>query len=590
MSLLSTINSPSDLTALDDKALRRLADELRAELIQSVSKSGGHLGSNLGVVELTVAVHAVFNAPHDRIIWDVGHQTYIHKILTGRRHKLPSIRQEGGLSGFTKRSESEFDPFGAAHSSTSISAALGMAEASRLKGETRNVVAIIGDGAMSAGMAFEAINNAGVSKSKMLVILNDNDLSISEPTGALSQHLASQSGEVSQNLFTNLGFAYTGPIDGHDILALMSALQQYQKSNSQKPVLLHVKTRKGAGYPPAENAADKYHGVGGFDVTTGQQTAKKSAKTYSSVFAEALTGHARGDQNVVAISAAMLSGTGLESFQNEFPDRTFDVGIAEQHAVTFAAGLACEGIKPFCALYSTFLQRAYDQVVHDVAIQNLPVRFAIDRAGYVGADGATHAGSFDLSMLTCLPNFIVMAPSDADELKKMIALAVDYDDGPCAFRYPRGEAMSPPEPFAGPPIKIGKGRIVKQGTRVAILSLGTRLQASLDAASRLDELGFSTTVADARFAKPVDAGLVSRIAKEHELLITVEEGAIGGFSASVMQQLSKTGLLDGKIKVRAVMMPDHFIDHASQASQLNTAGLDAEGIVRTSLDALNFNQ
>jgi 1-deoxy-D-xylulose-5-phosphate synthase len=621
--LLDTIDVPADLRKLDPKQLRQVADELRHETIDAVSVTGGHLGAGLGVVELTVALHYVFETPHDRVIWDVGHQAYPHKILTGRRDRIRTLRQGGGLSGFTKRSESEYDPFGAAHSSTSISAGLGMAVARDLKGEKRNVIAVIGDGSMSAGMAYEAMNNAGAIKSRLIVILNDNDMSIAPPVGALSAYLsrlisshsyrglrhfakdvvkhlpepmqraAKRAEEYARGivtggtLFEELGFYYVGPIDGHNLDHLLPVLQNIRDWDEEAPVLVHVVTEKGHGYAPASMTADKLHAVSKFDVVTGAQAkAKAGPPTYTKVYGQSLIQEAEADPKIVAITGAMPSGTGLDLFGAAFPERCFDVGIAEQHAVTFAAGLASEGLKPFATIYSTFLQRAYDQVVHDVAIQSLPVRFAIDRAGLVGADGATHAGSFDLTYLGCLPGFVVMAPSDEAELKHMIATAVQIDDRPSAVRYPRGEGVGVPLPERGIPLEIGKGRIVREGTKIAILSLGTRLQECLKAADELAARGLSTTVADARFAKPLDTDLVDRLAREHEVLITVEEGAIGGFSAQVLQHLAESGVLDSGLKVRPMVLPDVFIDHDAPYAQYETAGLNATGIVATAIAAL----
>ncbi|MDX2205099.1 MAG: 1-deoxy-D-xylulose-5-phosphate synthase [Hyphomicrobiaceae bacterium] len=620
--LLDSVTTPEDLRRVPEKDLRQLADELRQETIDAVSVTGGHLGAGLGVVELTVALHHVFDTPHDRLIWDVGHQAYPHKILTGRRDRIRTLRQGGGLSGFTRRAESTYDPFGAAHSSTSISAGLGMAVARDLKGETRNVVCVIGDGAMSAGMAYEAMNNAGARNERLIVILNDNDMSIAPPVGALSNYLAriSSSGtylhlrdiakQLARNLpkawerraaraeemtrtlwaggtlFEELGFYYVGPIDGHDLYTLLSVLRNVRDAR-QGPILVHVVTKKGKGYPPAEASDDKYHGVNRFNVVTGAQvTVKPNAPSYTRVFANSLIEAARGDDKIVAVTAAMASGTGLDLFGREFPERTFDVGIAEQHAVTFAAGLATEGFKPFAAIYSTFLQRAYDQVVHDVAIQRLPVRFAIDRAGLVGADGPTHAGSFDLAYLCCLPGFVVMAAADEAELKHMVATAVAIDDRPSAFRYPRGEGVGVALPPVGIPLEIGKGRVLREGSAVAILSLGTRLAECLKAADQLAALGLPATVADARFAKPLDQDLVARLARGHEMLITVEEGASGGFSAQVLQYLAVAGLLDSGLKVRPMMLPDTFIEHDKPERMYEAAGLNASGIVATVLATL----
>ncbi len=618
--LLDRVKTPADLRALPESELRRLADELRAETINAVSVTGGHLGAGLGVVELTVALHYVFDTPRDRLIWDVGHQAYPHKILTGRRDRIRTLRQAGGLSGFTKRTESEYDPFGAAHSSTSISAGLGMAVARDLAKGDNAVIAVIGDGAMSAGMAYEAMNNAGARQSRLIVILNDNDMSIAPPTGAMSAYLArlvsSQTYRSLRDaakqlarrlpkfiydkaklteeygrgfwtggtLFEELGFFYVGPIDGHNLDHLLPILKNV-RDMPDGPVLIHVVTKKGKGYGPAEAADDKYHGVSAFDVITGAQSKPKSnAPSYTRVFADALTAEAARDERIVAVTAAMPDGTGLDQFHNAYPDRTFDVGIAEQHAVTFAAGLASEGYKPFCAIYSTFLQRAYDQVVHDVAIQNLPVRFAIDRAGLVGADGSTHAGSFDVAALAALPNMTVMAAADEAELVHMIATCAAHDSGPIAVRYPRGEGVGVELPERGVPLPIGKGRILREGSRIAILSLGTRLAEALKAAEELASRGLSTTVADARFAKPIDRELVLRLAETHELLITVEEGSIGGFGSHVLSLLAETGALDNGLKVRTLMLPDVFQDQDKPDRMYAAAGLDAKGIVAKALE------
>jgi len=601
-----------------------VADELRAETIDAVSVTGGHLGAGLGVVELTVALHYVFNTPDDRLIWDVGHQAYPHKILTGRRDRIRTLRQGGGLSGFTKRAESDYDPFGAAHSSTSISAGLGMAVARDLKGGRNNVIAVIGDGAMSAGMAYEAMNNAGSMDSRLIIILNDNDMSIAPPVGGMSAYLARLiSGgaylsmrhlakEIAQmfpkrieesarraeeyargmatggTLFEELGLYYVGPIDGHNLDHLLPVLKNVRDAG-HGPILVHVVTQKGKGYGPAEAAEDKYHGVSKFDVITGTQAkAIANAPSYTKVFGESLIAHAEKDDKIVAITAAMPGGTGVDMFAEHFPTRTFDVGIAEQHAVTFAAGLATEGFKPFCAIYSTFLQRAYDQVVHDVAIQRLPVRFALDRAGLVGADGPTHAGAFDIAYLACLPDFVIMAPSDEAELKHMVATAVEIDDRPSAFRYPRGEGVGVDMPAIGTPLEIGRGRIIREGTKVAILSLGTRLAEAMKAAEQLAALGLSTTVADARFAKPLDEALVARLAREHEVLITVEEGSIGGFGSHVLNFLALSGALDRGLKVRPLAFPDVFIDHDKPEKMYEVAGLNAPSIVETALRALGL--
>jgi 1-deoxy-D-xylulose-5-phosphate synthase len=620
--LLDQIDSPADLRKLKESDLPQIADELRAETISAVSVTGGHLGAGLGVVELTVALHYVFNTPTDRVIWDVGHQAYPHKILTGRRERIRTLRQGGGLSGFTKRSESEYDPFGAAHSSTSISASLGMAVARDLSNGVNHVVAVIGDGAMSAGMAYEAMNNAGALGSRLIVVLNDNDMSIAPPTGAMSAYLArlvsgrayrSLRGAARQlarrlpkflydkarlteeygrnfwtggTLFEELGFYYVGPIDGHNLDHLLPILKNV-RDVQDGPVLVHVVTKKGKGYPPAEAAEDKYHGVSAFDVITGAQAKPKTnAPAYTRVFANALVEEARRDAKVVAITAAMPDGTGLDRMKAVFPDRVFDVGIAEQHAVTFAAGLATEGYRPFCAIYSTFLQRGYDQLVHDVAIQNLPVRFALDRAGLVGADGATHAGAFDIAFLACLPNMTVMAASDEAELVHMVATAAAHDSGPIALRYPRGEGVGVDLPKQGEVLPIGKGRVVREGSRIAILSLGTRLQEALKAADELAARGLSTTVADARFAKPLDRELILRLAATHKLLITIEEGAAGGFGAHVLTLLSDAGALEHGLKVRTMTLPDKFQDHDKPDRMYAAAGLDAKGIVAKAIAAL----
>jgi 1-deoxy-D-xylulose-5-phosphate synthase len=620
--LLDRVHTPADLRRLAENQLRQLADELRQETISAVSVTGGHLGAGLGVVELTVALHYVFDTPRDRLIWDVGHQAYPHKILTGRRDRIRTLRQGGGLSGFTKRAESEYDPFGAAHSSTSISSALGMAVARDLDGKSNNVIAVIGDGAMSAGMAYEAMNNAGARDSRLIVILNDNDMSIAPPVGAMSAYLArlisgrtyrtirrigkqvakvlpkyfewrvlrleefARSFVTGGTLFEELGFFYVGPIDGHNIDHLLPVLKNVRDA-SNGPILLHVVTQKGKGYAPAEASADKYHGVVKFDVATGAQAKSKSnAPQYTKVFAQSLIKEARKDDKIVAITAAMPSGTGLDLFGAEFPDRCFDVGIAEQHGVTFAAGLATEGYKPFATIYSTFLQRAYDQVVHDVAIQRLPVRFAMDRAGLVGADGPTHAGSFDVAYLGCLPGFVVMAAADEAELVHMVATAAAIDDRPSALRYPRGEGVGVDMPEEGIPLEIGRGRVVREGTSVALLSFGARLSECLAAAEELAAFGLSTTVADARFAKPLDTDLVLRLAREHEVLITIEESAIGGFAAHVMQALAEHGALDRGLKIRSMLLPDVFIDQDSPAAMYAKAGLDAKAIVAKVFEAL----
>jgi len=613
--MLDAIREPRDLRLHEEADLKQIAAELRAETINAVAVTGGHLGAGLGVIELTIALHYVFDTPSDKLIWDVGHQAYPHKILTGRRDRIRTLRTGGGLSGFTKRSESKYDAFGAAHSSTSISAALGMAAARDLKGETHNVIAVIGDGAMSAGMAYEAMNNAGTMNSRLIVVLNDNDMSIAPPVGAMSAYLARLiSGrtyrslreigkQLSQRLpkfvehhaakaegfargflaggtlFEELGFYYVGPIDGHNLDHLLPVLQNVRDAK-EGPILVHVVTQKGKGYPPAEASNDKYHGVVKFDVATGQQAKTKgNAPSYTKVFGESLVKEAAKDNRIVAVTAAMPSGTGVDIFEKAFPKRTFDVGIAEQHAVTFAAGLATEGYKPFCAIYSTFLQRAYDQVVHDVAIQRLPVRFAIDRAGLVGADGPTHAGSFDLAYLSCLPGFVLMAAADEAELVHMVATAVAVDDRPCAFRYPRGDGVGVDMPEAGIPLEIGKGRVIREGNKVALLSLGTRLAECSKAADELAAFGLTTTVADARFAKPLDVDLILSLAREHEVLITVEEGALGGFGSQVLQTLAEHGILDGGLKVRSMVLPDTFLDHDSPTAMYAKAGLDSAGIV-----------
>jgi 1-deoxy-D-xylulose-5-phosphate synthase len=623
--LLDLVKTPADLRRLDSGQLGQLADELRQETIDAVAVTGGHLGAGLGVIELTVAIHYVFNTPEDRLIWDVGHQAYPHKILTGRRDRIRTLRQGDGLSGFTKRAESEYDPFGAAHSSTSISAGLGMAVARDLASKSNNVIAVIGDGAMSAGMAYEAMNNAGAMNSRLIVILNDNDMSIAPPVGALSGYLARLvSGRTYRSvhhtvkrvakllppfleqravaieeyarglvtggtLFDELGFFYVGPIDGHNIDHLLPVLKNVRDAKDG-PFLVHVVTKKGKGYEPAEKSADKYHGVVKFDVATGAQAkSKAAAPAYTKVYAEALIKEAKKDEKIIAITAAMPSGTGLDLFAKEFPHRCFDVGIAEQHGVTFAAGLATEGFKPFVTIYSTFLQRAYDQVVHDVAIQRLPVRFAMDRAGLVGADGPTHAGAFDVAYLGCLPGFVIMAAADEADLVHMVATAAAIDDRPSALRYPRGEGMGVPMPAEGRPLEIGKGRVLREGTKVALFSFGARLAECLKAADELAALGLSTTVADARFAKPLDTELLLRLAREHEVLITIEEGAIGGFAAHVLQALARSGVLDGGIKLRSMLLPDEFIDQDSPATMYAKAGLDAKGIVATAFEALGQN-
>ncbi|HEY7084526.1 MAG TPA: 1-deoxy-D-xylulose-5-phosphate synthase [Hyphomicrobiaceae bacterium] len=627
--LLDRVKTPADLRGIPEKDLRQLVDELRQETIDVVSVTGGHLGAGLGVVELTVALHWIFDTPRDRLVWDVGHQAYPHKILTGRRDRIRTLRQGGGLSGFTKRAESEYDAFGAAHSSTSIAAGLGMAVARDLAGGANNVVCVIGDGAMSAGMAYEAMNNAGARNERLIVVLNDNDMSIAPPVGALSNYLAriSSSGtylhlrdiakqlakilpkswerraaraeEMTRTLWTGgtlfeeMGFYYVGPIDGHDLNVLLPVLRNVRDAR-QGPILVHIVTKKGKGYPPAEASDDKYHGVNRFNVITGAQVASKpNAPAYTKVFAQSLIEAARTDERIVAVTAAMPSGTGLDLFAKQFPERTFDVGIAEQHGVTFAAGLACEGFKPFAAIYSTFLQRAYDQVVHDVAIQRLPVRFALDRAGLVGADGPTHAGAFDIAYLGCLPGFVLMAAADEAELKHMVATAVAIDDRPCALRYPRGEGTGVELPARGQPLDIGKGRVVREGSAVALLSLGTRLGECLKAADQLAALGLPATVADARFAKPLDVALIRRLVHNHEVLITIEEGSVGGFGSFVLQYLAGEGLLDRGLKVRQMVLPDTFIDQDKPEKMYEVAGLNAPHIVATVLstlgrDARNF--
>ncbi|MFS8145439.1 1-deoxy-D-xylulose-5-phosphate synthase [Rhizobium sp. R635] len=620
--LLDQVIYPADLRKLEDRDLPQLAREVRDEMIDAVSRTGGHLGAGLGVVELTIAIHSVFDTPNDRLIFDVGHQCYPHKILTGRRDRIRTLRQENGLSGFTRRAESEYDPFGAAHSSTSISAGLGMAIAADLDKNDRRVIAVIGDGAMSAGMAYEALNNAGALDARLIVILNDNDMSIAPPTGAMSAYLARlASGRTYMGfrdfgkkltaylgknidraitravehargyvtggtMFEEMGFYHIGPIDGHSFEHLLPVLRNV-RDNGRGPVLIHVVTQKGKGYPPAEAAADKYHGVNKFDVITGAQArVKPNAPSYTSVFAEALVQEATLDDKIVGITAAMPNGTGLDKLAEAFPSRCFDVGIAEQHAVTFAAGLAAEGYKPFAALYSTFLQRAYDQVVHDVAIQGLPVRFPIDRAGFVGADGPTHAGSFDTAFLATLPGFVVMAAADEAELKHMVRTAAAYDAGPISFRYPRGEGVGVEMPVRGEILQIGKGRIVKEGAKVALLSFGTRLADCLLAAEDLDAAGLSTTVADARFAKPLDHDLIRQLARHHEMLITVEEGSVGGFGSQVMQFLAGEGLLDNGLKIRSLVMPDIWMEQAKPEAMHAHAGLDRAGIVSTVFRAL----
>ena len=585
--LLDSIANPPDIRNLSPHDLPALAAEVRADMIASVSKTGGHLGAGLGVVELTIALHYVFDTPKDILIWDVGHQAYPHKILTGRRARMGAIRQGGGLSGFTRRAESQYDPFGAGHSSTSISAGLGFAAGRDILGSDERVVAIIGDGAMSAGMAWEAINNAGAQKSRLIVILNDNDMSIAPPVGAMSKHFARlASGEDKSSMFEALGFHYVGPVDGHDLTALTPVLCAARDAD-EGPILIHVVTQKGKGYGPAEASSDKYHGVVKFDIATGAQAKSTPlAPAYTKVFADSLLREAARDPRIIGITAAMPAGAGLDGFAKAYPNRFFDVGIAEQHAVTFAAGLAAQGLKPFCAIYSTFLQRAYDQIVHDVALQNLNVRFAIDRAGLVGADGPTHAGAFDVSYLTCLPNMVVMAPSDEAELAGAVATAAAYDDGPIAFRYPRGEGTGVQIPAEPQAFSIGVGRMLRQGCDVALLSLGSRLGDALAAADELEKVGFSVSVADARFAKPIDAALVRELACSHQVLVTIEEGASGGFGAAVLQELSDSGLLD-RAKIRTLRLPDEFIEHDSPQAMLATAGLDKDGIVRTALTAFD---
>jgi 1-deoxy-D-xylulose-5-phosphate synthase len=623
--LLDLIDVPADLRRLDEAQLQQVVDELRSETIDAVSVTGGHLGAGLGVVELTVALHYVFDTPDDRLIWDVGHQAYPHKILTGRRQRIRTLRQRGGLSGFTRRAESEYDPFGAAHSSTSISAGLGMAVARDLDGRKNNVIAVIGDGAMSAGMAYEAMNNAGAMDQRLIVILNDNDMSIAPPVGAMSAYLSrllsgrtyltlrdigkqvtghlpkridrtiTRAVEHARNfltggtLFEELGFYYVGPIDGHNLDHLLPILKNVK--DAQGPILVHVVTQKGKGYAPAEASADKYHGVTTFDVITGAQSKPKAnAPSYTRIFAESLVREAQNDDRIVAVTAAMPAGTGLDLFAEAFPTRLFDVGIAEQHAVTFAAGLASEGYKPFCAIYSTFMQRAYDQIVHDVAIQNLPVRFALDRAGLVGADGPTHAGSFDVAYLGCVPNMVLMAAADEAELVHMVATAAAYDAGPIAFRYPRGEGVGVDLPAVGVPLAIGKGRLLREGTQVALLSYGTRLAECLKAAEDLAAYGLSASVADARFAKPLDTALVDRLARAHDMLITVEEGSVGGFGSFVLQHLAESGALDRGLKVRMMVLPDAFIEQDKPERMYAKAGLDARGIVAKVLETLGRDE
>lgn len=623
---LDKVQLPSDMKGLSIEALRHLADELRQETIHAVSQTGGHLGASLGVVELTVALHHVFDTPQDKLIWDVGHQAYPHKILTGRRKEMGQLRQVDGPSGFTRRSESPYDPFGAAHAATSISAALGFAVARDLKGESHNIIAVIGDGSMSAGMAYEALNNAGSMASRLIVILNDNDMSIAPPVGAMSGYLsrllssrpyhtfrkmakdvashlpksfetaARRAEEFARGmvtggtLFEELGFFYVGPVDGHNLDQLIPVLKNVRDRAESGPILLHAVTQKGRGYAPAEASADKYHGVNRFDVVTGiQHASKAAAPSYTKVFGESLIEEAQKDERIVAVTAAMPSGTGLDLFARKFPDRCFDVGIAEQHAVTFAAGMACDGLKPFVAVYSTFLQRGYDQVVHDVMLQNLPVRFALDRAGLVGADGATHAGAYDLAYLGCLPNMVIMAAADERELKHMVATAAALDDGPCAFRYPRGEGVGVDLSAPAQILEIGRGRVLREGTKVAILSLGTRLSEALKAADLLMAHGLTTTVADARFAKPVDANLVCQLARHHEVLITLEEGSMGGFATQVFHVLGAAGILDQGVKFRPMMLPDRLIDHDTPARQYEQAGLTAHHILAEALQAMGIH-
>lgn len=623
--LLDRVSTPADLKSLSRDELRQVADELRAEVIDAVSVTGGHLGAGLGVVELTVAIHATFETPNDRLIWDVGHQAYPHKVLTGRRDRIRTLRQKDGLSGFTRRAESEYDPFGAGHSSTSISAGLGMAVASDLKGEKRNVIAVIGDGAMSAGMAYEAMNNAGAMDARLIVILNDNDMSIAPPTGAMRSYLAKLvSGPVYRGfrdtaksitekmpklihetarkteefarsfftggtLFEELGFFYVGPIDGHNLNDLLDVLQNVRDAESG-PILVHVVTKKGKGYGPAESSADKYHGVNKFNVITGAQTKPQSnAPSYTSVFAQSLIEEAKADDRVVAVTAAMPNGTGLDKFAELFPTRTFDVGIAEQHAVTFAAGMATEGMKPFCAIYSTFLQRAYDQVIHDVAVQGLPVRFAIDRAGYVGADGPTHAGNYDAAYLGAIPGMVVMAAGDEAELRHMVATAAAYDEGPIAFRYPRGDGLGVELPPRGTVLEIGKGRVLREGKSVALVNFGTRLGEVIAAGEKLMAYGLNPTIADMRFLKPLDETLLARLAREHEVLISIEEGGIGGFGSHVATFLARNGMLDGKLKFRPLMIPDVFTEQAGVNDMYAVAGLDRAGIVATALTTLGID-
>jgi len=624
--LIKQINFPADLRKFGKDDLRQISDELRDELIDVVSETGGHLGAGLGVVELTVALHYAFDTPKDKLVWDVSHQCYPHKIITGRRERIKTLRKGGGLSGFTKRAESEYDPFGAAHSSTSISSTLGMAVAKKLSNNNNNVIAVIGDGAMSAGMAYEAMNNAGALKSKLIVVLNDNDMSIARPVGAMSKYLAkllsgklyfsfretlkmiisafskrfSQKAGRAEDLlrnivtggtlFSELGFYYVGPIDGHDVENLVQIFENVKNSNHQGPVLIHVRTQKGKGYKPAEDSGDKYHGVSKFNVSTGEQAKSKSnVPSYTKVFAETLIKHAEQDTKIIGITGAMPSGTGLNLFEKKFPDRTFDVGIAEQHAVTFAAGLATEGYKPYAAIYSTFLQRAYDQVVHDVALQSLPVRFAIDRAGLVGADGPTHAGSFDITYLSTLPNFVVMAASDEAELVKMINTSVNINDRPSAFRYPRGNGIGIELPSIKETLEIGKGRVIKEGKKVALINFGTRLEECKSASDKLLKKGIDCTIIDARFAKPLDEKLIMEAASSHEVLITIEEGSIGGFGSHVMQLLSDRGVFDRGLKFRSMILPDIFIDQDTPEKMYEIAGLDSLSIANKVEETLNSN-
>ena len=623
---LDKINFPSDLKKISESQLQKVADELREEMIDAVSVTGGHLGASLGVVELSVALHYIFNTPNDKLIWDVGHQCYPHKILTGRKDRIRTLRQGGGLSGFTKRSESEYDTFGAAHSSTSISSALGIAEANKLSNKSENVIAVIGDGAISAGMAYEAMNNAGASKAKMIVVLNDNDMSIDRPVGAMSTYLAKifsgkiyfslretlklimsafskrfsakagkaedliRSAVTGGTLFSSLGFYYIGPIDGHDLNSLIPILKNARDTKHQGPILIHIKTKKGKGYSFAEEAKDHYHGVSKFDVKTGKQVKSNSKiPSYTKVFSDTLIKHAKKDSKIIAITAAMPDGTGLDNFRKEFPERTFDVGIAEQHAVTFAAGLATENYKPYAAIYSTFLQRAYDQVVHDVAIQSLPVRFAIDRAGLVGADGSTHAGSFDVTYLSTLPNFIVMAPSDESELVKMINTSIEINDKPSAFRYPRGTGVGSILPSINEKLEIGKSNIIQEGKKMAILNFGARLSETLKASENLKKKGVNITIVDARFAKPLDENLIWQLATTHEAIMTIEEGSIGGFGSHVVDFLTKKGLMDSNLKFRSMTLPDFFIDQDTPNNMYSFANLDAISIEEKVLDLLNSN-